>query len=163
MPRSRPAIGLNSAPGAARERHRADRGEPGRQPEAAGRSRARSAVAGEEAVAVGADRDEEGVPEGELAGHADQQGQADRADRGGHREQPGLQPEAVEEEGRRGAAATADQRTAPDDRRTPARSDTGDLPLPNSPDGPDQQDEQHHHVRARRSPSPRPRNASSSW
>jgi hypothetical protein len=71
--------------------HRTGRGQWRRQAEAADLAVVR---AGQECVAERAHRHEERVPEGELAGHTDQQGQADRADRGRHREEAGLQPEA---------------------------------------------------------------------
>src|SRR4029450_7800602 len=52
-------------------------------------------LAGEVAVPVGADRDEERGRQRQLTGHPDQQRQADGGDRGAHREQSGLQPEAL--------------------------------------------------------------------
>jgi hypothetical protein len=53
-------------------------------------------ASGQEAVAVGADGDVEGVCERELAGYPDEELQANRPDRRRHREQPGLQPELLD-------------------------------------------------------------------
>ena len=103
MPRSAPGDRAEQQAGEARDGDRAGQREQRRQPEPAADATPGHRVAtGEIAVAVGADRDEERVPERELAGHADQQGQADRPDRRRHREQPGLQPEALEVERRHG-------------------------------------------------------------
>ncbi len=52
-------------------------------------------AAGENGVAVGADRDEEGMPERQLAGLAEKEGKAERRDGAGEGEQAKLQPEPV--------------------------------------------------------------------
>ena len=80
--------------GEAGQRDRADQREQRREPQPGRPVRARHVLAGQERVAVGADRDEERVAEGQLAGEADEQRQPDRGDDRRHREQPGLQPEA---------------------------------------------------------------------
>ena len=81
------------AEGRAREAGEADGGEQ--------RQRRRDATLGQVRVAVGADGDEERVPERELAGDPDQQREPDRGDHRRHREQRGLQPEALEVERQR--------------------------------------------------------------
>ena len=79
-PRSRPEIGLKSAPAMPATTTASGEREQGRQPQAArGADAVRDArVAREVGVCVRADRDEERVAEGELARRADEQRQPDR-------------------------------------------------------------------------------------
>ena len=75
-----------------------DQRDDGRQAEPAGRADADAVAAGEVAVPVGADGGEERMGERQLARGPGEDVQADRADHRGHREQPRLQPERLEEE-----------------------------------------------------------------
>ena len=101
MPRSRAAIGLKMSPATpAVDDGEHDGDERG---EAEAGLRADADVAGlrrEVRVAVGADGEEEGVGEGELAGLADEQVEAEGGDHGGEGEHADLEPEGVEVEGR---------------------------------------------------------------
>ena len=74
--------------------------------------RAHADVAGlrrEVRVAVGADGEEEGVGEGELAGLADEEVEAEGGDHGGEGEHADLEPEGVEVEGRDEGAADEEE------------------------------------------------------
>jgi hypothetical protein len=144
----------------AREPDRAEHGQPRRQAEPVGLAGERRVgrLAGQVAVRVGADRHEERVRERQLAGDADQQREPDRRDRGRHREQAGLQPEAREEVRHdQQDDQGADHPSAPD-----SRSDTADLRRPEEPGRPPHQDDQQHDV-GNDLAQPRPRNESSSW
>ena len=118
MPRSRAAIGLNSSPARPASR------TPTIMPTSGGRPRPPSftmpmppGLAGDVDVADGADGEEEGVRQGQLAGGADQQVQPDGADdRAEHRE-PGAQPELVHVE--RGEQQDSTSRTAMHDQPDP--------------------------------------------
>ena len=80
------------------------------------------AGAGEVAVGVGADGDEEGVADRQLTGPADQQGQPDGAHHGRHQEQARLQPEAAQAQ--RGGQGEDD----PDQDESPAQQPEGTGP-----------------------------------
>jgi hypothetical protein len=96
-PAQPPGDGAEQRAGEPGREDRPDGRQDGRQAGAARRARQprRGRLAREVAVAVGPDGDVERVGERQLAGHAHQQREPDRADRRRHREQPGLQPEAL--------------------------------------------------------------------
>ncbi len=136
-----PADRAEQRTGQPRQQHGADQRQQRRQPEARGPVNAGHLLPGEEAVAVGADGDEERVGERELARGPDQDREPDRRDDRRHGEQPRLQPEALEVDRQRGEHHHA----------TPAmtarRLDTGHLPRPEQPGRPDQEHQQHHRER----------------
>ncbi len=86
--------------GEAREEDGEDGGQPGGQSEPGqGVAVLGGGLPRQDAVAVRADGEEEGVAHGELAGGSGEHVEPDGTDRRRHREQPGLEPEAVQVEG----------------------------------------------------------------